>query len=553
GRDDAEYHLAVTLRERDEPGDAHNAADMLIRAASRSAAIPDADFPFAVACTIDLLARLERWADAEALLGTIAPARIAPITLMIMRANLRVAQGKYDQASKIADEALAELTPDSLGEDRRKLAVLLHDLGRYRDALPLWQVLAPPGSLGTDTRRLLDCASRLGREDIALDLMRRMRPDGAAESSSTSELEKLERSDPEAALQMIEEQLAEHPEDRVMRLRRSILGARMGRSELVVSDPNAMPSIRVIPPQLGRGAVQIMRDAGRANESLSYAYELLRTRPNNIDTHRAYLAALGPIGPMPHVPDFESAAPGAAVCFVEQDQNVDRWVTLEDGADPDESRDEYNLNHPLTKVLKNKKVGEKFQLPEGRFSRKAGVIKQIISKYAYRYQDCLAGWQTRFPGQPETEIVYRQPEAILWSETPDDLEPIFESAAKGVSDPAKVADRAYINNAIPIHAVAQHLNMNDLQAMFVMAQRPEVPIKCCVGSAEELAWALAALERSNSIVLDLTAIATLCLLGRLNLLATWPRQFLVSQATLAELRKFAFEDTLMRLPPGFSA
>jgi len=101
--------------------------------------------------------------------------------------------------------------------------------------------------------------------------------------------------------------------------------------------------------------------------------------------------------------------------------------------------------------------------------------------------------------------------------------------------------------------VAERLNLNDLQTVFILAQRPEAPLKCCTGSPEELEGALGAFERANAVVLDLTAIATLCMLGRLNLLPTWPRQFVISQSTLAELRRLAFEDTLLRLPPGFSA
>src|SRR5882757_3856225 len=86
----------------------------------------------------------------------------------------------------------------------------------------------------------------------------------------------------------------------------------------VATDPNSMPSAREIPPALGRAAVQFMRDGGRANEALAYAYELLRRQASSVDSHRAYLAALGPVGPMPHVADFESAGPGAAVSFIEE-------------------------------------------------------------------------------------------------------------------------------------------------------------------------------------------------------------------------------------------
>ena len=209
----------------------------------------------------------------------------------------------------------------------------------------------------------------------------------------------------------------------------------------------------------------------------------------------------------------------------------------------------------------------------------------MISKYAFRYMDVLTNWQARFPGEAEIEMTYVRADAIPWSEMNDSFESLFEAShgngnwngkhgvvngngvakangianghANGVNgkreDSLKQAERTYANNSIPIHAVAERLNLNDLQTVFILAQRPEAPLKCCTGSPEELEGALGAFERANAVVLNLTAIATLCMLGRLSLLPTWPRQFVISQSTLAELRRLAFEDTLLRLPPGFSA
>jgi tetratricopeptide (TPR) repeat protein len=585
GRDDIDYHLAVTLRERDEPGDLQEATELLMRAISRPESVPAGDFPFAVAAAVEALSMAERYHDADALLSSIPETRLPKVTLQTLRANLRLAQGKFDQASKFADEALAaELTPETSADSRRKLAALLHDLGRYRDALPLWQTLAPVGTAGTDTRRLLDCASRLGREDIVNEISRELHPEHVVDAGTVaSQLDKLERNDPEAALAAIEQLLQEHPDDRVLKLRRSIVAARLGKVDLVVADPNAMPPAREIPPALGRAAVQFMRDGGRANEALAYAYELLRHQSGNVDAHRAYLAALGPVGPMPHVPDFDTAGPGAALSFVEEGSNTDKWILLEDASDADESLDEYGPQHPMTRALKGKKAGEKFQLPEGRFSRRQAVVKQMISKYAYRYMDVLINWQARFPGQAEIEMSYVRADAIPWSEMNDSFDSLFEAsyvngngngdraangsgaangkingAANGHAggkreDLLKQVERTYANNSIPIHAVAERINLNDLQTVFILAQRPEAPLKCCTGSPEELEAALGAFERANAVVLDLTAIATLCMLGRLSLLPTWPRQFVISQSTLAELRRLAFEDTLLRLPPGFSA
>jgi tetratricopeptide (TPR) repeat protein len=573
GRDDIDYHLAVTLRERDEPGDLQEATELLIRAIARPEGIPAGDLPFAVSAAVEALAMLERYHEADALLASISEERLPKVTMQTLRANLRLAQGKFDQASKFADEALSELTPDTAADSRRKLAALLHDLGRYRDALALWQTLAPVGSTGIDTRRLLDCAGRLGREDIVSMVSRQLQPEQIVDASTTvKQLEKLERDDPEAALAGIEERLREHPDDRVLRLRRSIVAARVGKTDLVVADPNGMPSAREIPPALGRAAVQFMRDGGRANEALAYAYELLRHQGGNVDSHRAYLAALGPVGPMPQIPDFDTAGTGVALSFVEDGSNTERWILLEDSNDADESLDEYNPQHPMTRAVKGKRAGEKFQLPEGRFGRRGATIKQMISKYAYRYMDCLVNWQARFPGQAEIEVSYVHADTIPWSEMNDDsFDSMFEgvnaggiangngiSKGNGVAsgkreDLIKQAAITYASKPVPIHAVAERINLNDLQTVFLLAQRPDAPLKCCTGSPEELEAALGAFERANSVVLDLTAIATLCMLGRLSLLPSWPRQFVIAQSTLAELRRLAFEDTLLRLPPGFSA
>jgi len=572
GRDDIDYHLAVTLRERDEPGDLQEATELLMRSIPRPEAIPAGDLPFAVASAVEALAMLERYHEADALLASISESRLPKVTMHTLRANLRLAQGKFDQASRFADEALSELAPDTAADSRRKLAALLHDLGRYRDALALWQTLAPAGSAGIDTRRLLDCASRLGREDIVSVISRELHPEQAIDAgANANQLDKLERTDPEAALAGLEELLREHPDDRVLRLRRSIVAARLGKADLVVADPNAMPSTREIPPALGRAAVQLMRDAGRANEALEYAYELLRHQGGSVDAHRAYLAALGPVGAMPNVPDFENAGPGAALSFVEDNFSTERWILLEDANDADETLDEYGPQHPMTRAVKGKRAGERFQLPEGRFSRRQATIKQMISKYAYRYMDCLVNWQARFPGDAEIEMSYVRADVIPWSEMNDSFDSMFEAVnGNGIAngnrigngsavangkreDVIKQAERTYASKSVPIHAVAQRINLNDLQTMFILAQRPEAPLKCCTGSPEELEAALGAFERANAVVLDLTAIATLCMLGRLSLLPSWPRQFVISQATLAELRRLAFEDTLLRLPPGFSA
>jgi len=65
-----------------------------------------------------------------------------------------------------------------------------------------------------------------------------------------------------------------------------------------------------------------------------------------------------------------------------------------------------------------------------------------------------------------------------------------------------------------------------LQTVFILAQRPEAPLNAAPAPSRNSSGS-GAFERANAVVLDLTAIATLCMLGRLSLLPTWPRQFVI--------------------------
>jgi len=132
----------------------------------------------------------------------------------------------------------------------------------------------------------------------------------------------------------------------------------------------------------------------------------------------------------------------------------------------------------------------------------------MISKYAYRYMDVLINWQARFPGQAEIEMSYVHAESIPWNDMTDSFESLFEmnsgngngngatngngngngkAVANGKpsgpnskrEDLLKQAERTYADNSVPIHAVAERINLNDLQTVFILAQRPEAPLKCC--------------------------------------------------------------------------
>ena len=545
GRDDAEFHLAVSLRERDLPGDLVEASELLVRAVRNPHTVPKDNYLFAVGCAVDALSRSERWHQADKLLSEIPTNQVPATAKSTLRAGMELSRGETANASRLADEALAELRAESSADERRNLAALLHDLGRYSEALVIWESIiqisgfaqpesAQIGATASDTRRLLECAIRLGRDEVVLEVCRKLRAEGALVAGALEfELEILERNDLLSAVRLLDDHLLNNPHDSVMRLRRSVAARKIGRNELAFTNPESMPPAREVLPSLGRLAVNLMREAGRPNEALSYAYDLLRRNPNDPDAHRAFLSVLGPIGPMASVRDFETAQLGCAVCFVETDTNVESWAILEDAPDADESAGEYGPSSSIAKQLRGRRPGDKFQLPDSRISRRTAVVKRIISKYAHRYQDCLYGWEARFPGLPEIEMV--QSNAKASNDTPF----ILDAVSKGLSDEEsrENAHKIYASTPTSIHSYAERVGLSDFHAVLNLASRPETIVKCCHGSEEELEAALMAYDRANSIVLDITAIATLHLLDKLDLLKTWPRRFVISQSTMHELRR----------------
>jgi len=81
-----------------------------------------------------------------------------------------LAAGNRENAAEFAIKALGEITATTSRDDLRLVATLLADLGRQRDALPLWERLSSPARLGYDTRRLIDCTLRLGEHAKFLTL-----------------------------------------------------------------------------------------------------------------------------------------------------------------------------------------------------------------------------------------------------------------------------------------------------------------------------------------------------------------------------------------------
>ena len=526
--------LVMLLMERGGPGDYRDAADLCSVLAKQSGSMKPDLREHVTEVALDAFAKDGRIEQGKLLFDLLPPNTVSEVGVSTLWAKCHRLSGESEKASSSADQAIEALSNNTSAHDIRRLALELSELGRHKDALMLWQRVAVSSVLSTDTRRLLECASRLERHDIMLATFRALREAGVTDREVLEhELPLLEMYDTESAIDLLKERIAVFG-DPMLILRLSILGLALDRPELVEADPSRLPSVDEVDPRSGLRVVQVLRVTSHPMEAVRYAYEVLRRHFDDIWAHRTFLAALAPFDPEPEIPKPEAAEIGAAVCYIESGDQTPRWIIIEDSESPDARLNEFSADHAICQQVLGKRVGEGFTLAEGVQERTAEV-REILSKYVYRYQDCMGQWQVRFPDTRDIQMVKIGARVDESGQERPDFSAIEKSVEQRFQDVVET-HRIYESQPVPIHLVANHLGTNVFRAMQHLASQLDVRIKCCDGSADERSEAARAFRSSNTVVLEMSAIGSLFLLDRLEVLSGWSGDIVVSQGTVSELR-----------------
>ena len=343
--------------------------------------------------------------------------------------------------------------------------------------------------------------------------------------------------DSDAAIKILNEEIGQRPDDTELKFRRSILGLALDRDDLVDQDPSNVPKADEVAPRAAREAVLVLRAIGHEHYAVEYAYDVIRHHFQDPDAHRAFIQALSPFANQPQLDEPDRVETGAAVCYVEQGESVPHWIIIEDPPDPKSQFTEPELSpdHEVCKSMMGKKVGETFILAKG-IQDRIGRIREIQNKYVYRFQNCTGQWQVRFPGLPDIQSV-KLAQVAGESASPE-LE--FSGILKYVDERHKHVSQVhqiYRENLLPLHFFGDHFGTTAFEALSHLATTLDMSVRCCSGSSEEREHATKIFRSCNKIVLDMSAISTLVLLDRIDILSCQVIDFVVSQSTVNELRQ----------------
>lgn len=456
-------------------------------------------------------------------------------------AELYLRAGNQAAAGEAASAALEKLTERSDLDHKLRVAQVVGRLERYRDVVVVLGPLATADNYELVGRRALVAASRCGDHDFVIRYTELLRRAGRWDREIIeTEVETCRRyGDYDRAVAVCREFIARAPDERdrrFARLRLSLVGLQSGRRDLVEADPEKLPQVGEVEPRTGRLLCGVLEAGAGREAAVAAAYELVRRHYASPEAHIALCMAVGVVRrDSVWPPDPEFAAPGAAVRFRMDREAVSRWVVIEDGPEPDPARNEFPPDHPRAKGLLGKRAGDRFTDRSNRFQERTGVVEEVRSKYRYRAWESISQWGELFP---------RVPFVLKFDlERPDGDGPDFGPIVKVIEEQEQTEERLlawYREHPVSTLMLAQAARRHPIEVIGHVANRRDLPIRCCEGTVEDFAEGTRASGEAR-LVADPSALATVFVTSLWRGITTLPFGLVVCRSELDGYLRLAEE------------
>ena len=479
--------------------------------------------------------RLERFGDVANLVK-----RPEVVNSAVMVATIRsfaaLKQSDDVEAGRFLDEALRARQPDDSRCATDFLARTLMEAGRLTDALPLFQELFNAQTPNFDVGLLLNCAGRLRQDKVILDTCEALYERGVHDWEVVEfESRYLEEYDHPKAINRLREFIAANPTNRLAKLRLAIIGTRYGQNELIPVSQDILPPPENLPMSYAGPVIHLLQWHGYGKLAVEYSYRLLRAHSSELEAHKAYLMSLMP-GPRPdEIPaTMDKVEIGSAVQYAEGSSEPVGWFVIEDTKNPNSEFDEISAESDIALALLGKKVGDSFILAKSPIHDRIGNILQILSKYTRRFQVVGDQMQLRFGTQSVIQSIrLPSPERL----EANDLQPMLNSV-KAHGEVVSKLREIYRSTPITIHLYGQQSGHSAFDGLIDLAVSEDEFIRCAPPQIEVFGNALASLGSKSTVVVDLTALASLHLLGiSRQVLTSTAFRFVMTPATFTELQQ----------------
>jgi transcriptional regulator with XRE-family HTH domain/tetratricopeptide (TPR) repeat protein len=480
---------------------------------------------------VKAMVRRKKFDIAESYLRSLS-GHIDPATELALRSAV---EPDANRAVEVALDSKSRCTEETHLETKDFLARTFMRLQRPGDALSLLQELYATESPAFDPRLLVECAFRLERHDIIMEVFDKLSGQaGRPWEEIEFEVQFLEKYNIPKAIGRLTTFLRENPGHKLAQLRLSTIGVLHRKPDLIKWSIADLPTVDELPSRYIRVAIGVLSQGPDKAKTVDYAYRYLRMHFDELDAHQAMIQSVLATGSMA-IPDVSlpEVVMGAAVQYQLQPSGELKWVVLEGTDHPVRDFDEISHADPRTTALLGKKVGDVFVVVKGSIRDTEAVIKQIMPKYLRRHHDCLAELAVRFPDSHVIESVAIEP-----ADHPLQLGlAAVLASAQTRSQRVEETQKLYQTMPMSLHLYGAHFGKNAYEALMSIALADKLAVKCATGKSEEYQRAVAALANASNIILDLSAIATVRLIGLVNVLKSNLYRFAMSESTALEINE----------------
>jgi tetratricopeptide (TPR) repeat protein len=529
--------LASLLAERDKGNDRAEAVDVL-RAGIAQAASEEIHYRAALVSTaVRMLGLLGRHGEATQLLDELPAGYLTEPVGHVARAEAHRRAGRSAEALEEGRLALQTLGEKPPMEEQLRVAESLTALGEHQAAFGVWRTVVHPEVSLDLIRPALESARQAGEDQFILTFCEQLRAAGRFDPYCL-ELEVFKREEYcsyDVAIGVMQEYLR-HPSNddlaRVFRVRLSLLGRRLGRSELIEPDPAKLPPVETVQPLLGGAVASILSMGPNPLEGVRYAYELVRRHFHLPEVFEAYLAIVGIGDDEVDLPEPTVVGPGCAFRYRAEDNKEEKWVIVENSPGPSLDRQEVGPDHYLARQAHGLAVGGTFHLRKDGIQDRLATVTGLLSKYAYRKLYVMENLEDRFPGRSS---IRRYTMPTKEDGTPD-LTSIFRALDQAEEQNRRL-NELYRDNPLSLTTYAQFSRLGLLHSLTKLAGDSSLVIRCCAGTAEERQEAESTLQTASALVIEPSALATLFLIGHYEKLAQVPVPCIVVESSLDEYRE----------------
>jgi tetratricopeptide (TPR) repeat protein len=534
-RADVVLMYARTLAQRAGEGDLQKAVE--ISTSVDLDKLPERMRPSFVIGVLQCIAKTSDWNLANDYVDR-AELCVGDATTKALRAFVLHSSGKSAEANSMAAEAAASVDDRIDPVVKDFLAGLFMQLGQPASALPLFRDLFEMNIPSFDGRRLVDCAARLHLDHEVMAICDRLHEWRGSEWEVIEfETQYLEKYDKNKAIQRLEEFLKLNPGHKLAQVRLSVIGYLHRRPDLMRASMRDLPSVEELPVEYLFPTIGMMRHGEDSDLAIDYAYRYLRLHFDQQQAHEAYVQTVLFRADKDTPPNLEVVVPDAAVLCQELPAGESRWFVLEDTEKPSRDFEEISLDSDLARELLGKKVGDEFVLAHQSIGDRKAVIRQIISKYVRRFQQCGADMAVNFGRSAMLQTMQ------IGSET-EIAQPGLTSLLNSVHERAQqvaLMQSWYAEQPMSLHIYGDRFGRNAYEGLMHLAQTEGMSIKCSDGVHGNSIRAIESLRERPVIFVDLTAIATIRLLGLERVFTTQLFRFKATEGTCIELQN-AFRD-----------